>query len=41
MVHKNKMQKYPVVTACQNVSCLLFFPKIMAGKSDTISADPI
>ena len=23
MIHKNKTQKYPVDTACQNVSCLL------------------
>ena len=37
MVHKNKMWKYPVNTACQNVSCLLLWLKSRLEK-DVISA---
>ena len=37
--HKNKTQKYPVDTTCQNVSCLLLRLKSHLEK-DTISAGP-
>ena len=39
MTYKNKTQKYPVNTRCQNVSCLLLWRKSQLEK-DVISADP-
>ena len=39
MAHKYKMQKYPVDTTCQNVSCLLLQLKSRLEK-DAISAGP-
>ena len=39
MVNKNKTQKYPVVTTCRNVSCLLLRLKSWLEK-DAISDTP-
>ena len=39
MTHKNKIQKYPVDTTCQNLSCLWLRLKSDPEK-DAISAGP-